>query len=60
MTGSPPHAAQAPDAGSTRVHTTLAMVVAGLGLGLLVQNLALVVQNAVPSRHMGVATSLAS
>jgi hypothetical protein len=35
------------------------MVVAGLGLGLLIQNLALVVQNAVPSRHMGVATSLA-
>ena len=35
------------------------MVVAGAGLGLLVQNLALVVQNAVPSRHMGVATSLA-
>ena len=42
-----------------RGSTTLAMVVAGLGLGLLVQNLALVVQNAVPSRHMGVATSLA-
>ena len=47
------------DASSTRGHTTLAMVVAGAGLGLLVQNLALVVQNAVPSRHMGVATSLA-
>ena len=47
------------DAGSTRTSTTLAMVVAGAGLGLLVQNLALVVQNAVPSRHMGVATSLA-
>ena len=47
------------DAGSTRGQTTLAMVVAGAGLGLLVQNLALVVQNAVPSRHMGVATSLA-
>jgi MFS family permease len=46
-------------AGSTRTSTTLAMVVAGAGLGLLVQNLALVVQNAVPSRHMGVATSLA-
>jgi MFS family permease len=47
------------DAGSSRTHATLAMVVAGAGLGLLVQNLALVVQNAVPSRHMGVATSLA-
>jgi MFS family permease len=46
-------------AGSTRGHATLAMVVAGAGLGLLIQNLALVVQNAVPSRHMGVATSLA-
>jgi MFS family permease len=47
------------DSGSTREITTLAMVVAGFGLGLLVQNLALVVQNAVPSRHMGIATSLA-
>jgi EmrB/QacA subfamily drug resistance transporter len=47
------------DSGSTRGQTTLAMVVAGFGLGLLVQNLALVVQNAVPSRHMGIATSLA-
>jgi MFS family permease len=47
------------DSGSTRETTTLAMVVAGFGLGLLVQNLALVVQNAVPSRHMGIATSLA-
>jgi len=47
------------DAGSTRGQTTLAMVVSGFGLGLLVQNLALVVQNAVPSRHMGIATSLA-
>ncbi len=35
------------------------MIVAGLGLGLLIQNLALVVQNAVPSRHMGAATSAA-
>ena len=41
------------DAGSTRIHTTLAMVVAGLGLGLLVQNLALVVQNAVPEPPHG-------
>jgi len=46
------------DAGSTHGQTT-PMVIAGAGLGLLVQNLALVVQNAVPSRHMGVATSLA-
>jgi MFS family permease len=46
-------------AGSSRGVTTLAMIVAGLGLGLLIQNLALVVQNAVPSRHMGAATSAA-
>jgi EmrB/QacA subfamily drug resistance transporter len=47
------------DAGSSRGITTIAMVIAGLGLGLLIQNLALVVQNAVPSRHMGAATSAA-
>ena len=35
------------------------MIVSGLGLGLLIQNLSLVVQNAVPSRHMGVATGAA-
>jgi len=46
-------------AGSGRGQATLAMVIAGLGLGLLVQNLALVVQNMVPSRHMGAATSSA-
>ena len=45
--------------GSSRLLATVAMVVAGLGLGLLVQNLALVVQNMVPSRHMGAATSSA-
>jgi hypothetical protein len=47
------------DADSSQATATVAMVVCGLGLGLLVQNLALVVQNAVPSRHMGVATSAA-
>jgi len=47
------------DAGSSLALTTVAMVVAGLGLGLLIQNLSLVVQNAVPSRHMGAATSAA-
>jgi EmrB/QacA subfamily drug resistance transporter len=45
------------DAGSPRMHATVAMVVTGLGLGLLLQNLALVVQNGVPSRHLGAATS---
>jgi EmrB/QacA subfamily drug resistance transporter len=47
------------DIGSGRLHATLAMVVVGLGLGLLLQNLILVIQNAVPSRHMGAATSVA-
>jgi EmrB/QacA subfamily drug resistance transporter len=44
---------------SSRGSATVAMVVAGLGLGLLIQNLALVIQNAVPSRHMGAASSAA-
>ncbi|HWM09521.1 MAG TPA: MDR family MFS transporter [Solirubrobacteraceae bacterium] len=44
-------------AGSPRSHATVAMVVTGLGLGLLLQNLALVVQNGVPTRHLGAATS---
>jgi EmrB/QacA subfamily drug resistance transporter len=47
------------DAGSSQAAATVAMVVVGLGLGLLIQNLALVVQNSVPSRHMGSATSAA-
>ena len=43
------------DAGSTRTqHDAARWSWPALGLGLLVQNLALVVQNAVPSRHMGV------
>jgi EmrB/QacA subfamily drug resistance transporter len=46
-------------ADSGRLHATVAMVVVGLGLGLLLQNLVLVIQNAVPSRHMGAATSAA-
>jgi EmrB/QacA subfamily drug resistance transporter len=47
------------DAGSSRLHATEAMIVTGLGLGLLIQNLSLVVQNGVPSRHLGAATSAA-
>ena len=47
------------DAGSSRVHATVAMIVTGLGLGLLIQNLSLAVQNGVPSRHLGAATSAA-
>lgn len=47
------------DVGSSRAHATEAMIVTGLGLGLLIQNLSLVVQNGVPSRHLGAATSAA-
>jgi EmrB/QacA subfamily drug resistance transporter len=45
------------DVGSSRAHATEAMIVTGLGLGLLLQNLVLVVQNGVPSKHLGAATS---
>jgi EmrB/QacA subfamily drug resistance transporter len=44
---------------SSELHATLATVVLGLGLGLLLQNLVLVLQNSVPSRHLGAATSSA-
>jgi EmrB/QacA subfamily drug resistance transporter len=44
-------------AASPRMHATVAMIVTGLGLGLMLQNLALVVQNGVPARHLGAATS---
>jgi EmrB/QacA subfamily drug resistance transporter len=47
------------DVSSGRAHATEAMIVTGLGLGLLIQNLSLVVQNGVPSRHLGAATSAA-
>jgi EmrB/QacA subfamily drug resistance transporter len=45
------------DIGSTRGAATLGMVVLGIGLGLVMQNLLLVVQNSVPSRELGAATS---
>jgi len=45
------------DAGSSQGAATLAMIVLGAGLGLLIQNLVLVIQNAVPSRELGAATS---
>jgi MFS family permease len=38
---------------------TVATILIGIGLGLLYQNLVLVGQNAVPSRHMGTATAAA-
>jgi EmrB/QacA subfamily drug resistance transporter len=44
------------DVDSTRADATLAMVVVGLGLGLLLQNLVLVVQNSVSPRNLGSAT----
>lgn len=47
------------NASSPRIHATAAMIVTGLGLGLLIQNLSLVVQNGVPTRHLGAATSAA-
>ena len=45
------------DPGSSQVDATVAMIVLGLGLGLLIQNLMLVIQNTVPSRELGAATS---
>ena len=42
---------------SSRGAATLAMVVLGLGIGLVMRNLLLVVQNTVPSRGLGIATS---
>jgi MFS family permease len=45
------------DAGSGRGVTTAAMVALGLGLGLILQNLTLVIQNTVPSRHLGAGTA---
>jgi MFS family permease len=47
------------DERSTRGSATLAIVVIGLGLGLLLQNLVLIVQNSVPGRLLGTATSTA-
>ena len=45
------------DTGSSQGDATVAMIVLGLGLGLLIQNLMLVIQNTVPSRELGAATS---
>jgi EmrB/QacA subfamily drug resistance transporter len=45
------------DPGSSQLDATVAMIVLGLGLGLLIQNLMLVIQNTVPSRELGAATS---
>jgi EmrB/QacA subfamily drug resistance transporter len=45
------------DARSTTSDATVAMIVLGLGLGLMLQNLVLAVQNGVPGRFLGVVTS---
>ncbi len=45
------------DTGSSQGDVTVAMILLGLGLGLLIQNLVLVVQNTVPSHELGAATS---
>jgi EmrB/QacA subfamily drug resistance transporter len=45
------------DSHSSPAEATRAMIVLGLGLGLLLQNLVLIVQNGAPSRLLGAATS---
>lgn len=45
------------DAATTRGRASLYMVVIGLGVGLVVPVLMLAVQNSVPTRHLGTATS---
>ncbi|MEA2376571.1 MAG: hypothetical protein QOD13_478 [Thermoleophilaceae bacterium] len=45
------------DQSSTHGAATVAMTVLGLGLGMLLQNLVLVVQNSVPSAELGAGTS---
>jgi MFS family permease len=45
------------DAASGNGEVTLGTIVLGIGIGLLMQNLVLIVQNAVPSRDLGAATS---
>lgn len=45
------------DAGTSRALVSAYMVIVGVGLGLVMQVLVLVVQNAVPVRHLGAATS---
>ena len=45
------------DAGTTTLYATVAMLVMGLGLGLVMQVLVLAVQNAVDYAELGVATS---
>ncbi|MGH3666306.1 MAG: MDR family MFS transporter, partial [Egibacteraceae bacterium] len=44
---------------TTRLQVSAAMVVVGCGIGMVMQVLVLAIQNAVPARHLGVATSAA-
>lgn len=43
--------------GTTHVEASLSMAVLGLGIGLVMQVLVVAIQNAVPPRHLGAATS---
>jgi EmrB/QacA subfamily drug resistance transporter len=45
------------DASSSRVHSSLGMLVLGFGIGMTMPTLTLAVQNAAPSADLGVATS---
>jgi hypothetical protein len=45
------------DAATSRVESSIAMVVVGMGIGMVMQVLVLAVQNAVAHRDLGVATS---
>ena len=48
------------DAGTTRLGSSLCMLVLGLGIGMIMQVLVLAVQNAVPYADLGVATAAAT
>jgi hypothetical protein len=48
------------DAQTTRVTASIYMAVLGIGIGLVMQVLILAVQNSVPQRDLGIATSAAS
>jgi MFS family permease len=48
------------DSGTTRLVSSLSMLVLGLGIGMVMQVLVLAVQNAVPYADLGVATSAAT
>ena len=48
------------DSGTTRLVSSLSMLVLGLGIGMVMQVLVLAVQNAVPYADLGMATSAAT